>query len=377
MRSIWIGLVVLMAVSLGAMQLEQDTLIILPNDPVTNPTSSPSLEAIGDSADIGMKIRSKGTSGNIFAETQSSFDIRTYDGDTPYSGFLVNFNAAPNPRNYIAVRGAASGAEPAFYMQGLDADVSLDIDVLGTGRLTVDAINVLTTTSTDTGITNKTFVGPVIAAQTASAGSAMKLTSSATLMTTAEEGAFELDTKVLNFTPEDTYRGVLPTKYSLCLSGTNTLTSSTSEQALFDSVGTGTLTLPTGTFYFSTQVALSSMSATLGNLAFDILGAGTATLGTVQYNCQGIDGAAATMNTAFTLTGSTMNQAQTPASLVSAGISTECQFQCSGTFRVTATGTIIPSATLVTAAAAVVAIGSNFTCHSIGRSNFTNIGPWS
>lgn len=366
----FIGIVLLCGFIAGAMQIDTNTLQIIGVDSSTS--DYPRLEAVGDATDITMELRSKG-SGNIHIDTGGSVNFHTpADGDPKYTTFRIS-SVVTNPVNNLFMAGNVASSEPWIGAEGSDTDVSVDVIPKGSGRLTVNSVNVPTISSTDT-LTNKTLTAPVISAQTASAASAMKLTSSATLMTTAEVGAFELDTKVLNFTNESTYRGVLPTIYALSLSSTNTLTSSTSEQALFDVSGSGALTLPTGTFFFETSVSLTAMSATSGNLAFDILGAGTATLGSVQYHCVGIDGAS---GTAATLTGSTMVAAQTPASLVTAGTSTECNFICRGNFRVTAAGTIIPSGTLVTASAAVVAVGSYFQCHSIGRTNFTSIGPWS
>ena len=53
------------------------------------------------------------------------------------------------------------------------------------------------------------------------------------------------------------------------------------------------------------------------------------------------------------------------------------QVSIRGTFRVTVSGTIIPSIALVTAATAVVAVGSYFRCRIAGGSGATNVGNWS
>jgi hypothetical protein len=150
-----------------------------------------------------------------------------------------------------------------------------------------------------------------------------------------------------------------------------TLTSTTAEQKLFDSVANGTITLATGTYLFDALFSLSSMSATSGNAAFDILGAGTAVLSDVLYHAVGADGAA---NTAATQTGSTSTAAQSPNSITTAGTASALQVNLKGTFEVTTGGTIIPSITLVTAAAAVLAAGSYFSCSRIGPVNMVSQG---
>lgn len=152
-----------------------------------------------------------------------------------------------------------------------------------------------------------------------------------------------------------------------------TLTSTTAEQKLFDAVTNGRLTLTTGVYFFEAGVYLTGMSATSGNNAFDILGAGTAVLADVLYHAVGIDAAA---GAAATQTGSTMIQGQSPASVVSAATGTAVAFHLRGTFEVTTAGTIIPSVSLVTAAAATVAAGTYFKCQRVGAVNAVSVGPW-
>lgn len=355
---------------LAMMQIDQDTLQIISMDPTSS--EEPRLEAVGDSTDISPEFRSKGA-GNIHLDTGGSVQFRTpADAETKYTMFRIS-SAVANPVNNIFVAGQVSGQEPYIGTEGnSDADVSLDIIPKGSGRLTVNSINVPTISSTDT-LTNKTLTAPVISAGSSSAGTWPKI-NSGSVLTTPEAGAIEHDGRNLCFTNAGSVRGYIPAKFWLAMNSTNTLTSSTSEQSLFDSVGTGTLTLARGTYFFETSVSLSSMSATSGNLAFDILGAGTAVLDAVLYECTGIDGAT---GTAATKTGSTMVTAQTPASVVTAGTDTTCQFACKGAFRITTAGTIIPSGTLVTAAAAVVAKGSYFYCYIIGSYTAESGGPWS
>lgn len=153
-----------------------------------------------------------------------------------------------------------------------------------------------------------------------------------------------------------------------------TLTSTTTEQQLFNGSTNGRLTLPTGVYEFSCQFYISGLSATSGNLAFDIVGAGGATVGTVLYHVVGIDG---NSNTAATQTGSTSTNAQSSASAVTAGTGTATGMHIRGTFEVTAAGTIQPAVTLVTASAGTVAAGSYFYCQRLAAStSATAIGLW-
>lgn len=156
---------------------------------------------------------------------------------------------------------------------------------------------------------------------------------------------------------------------------TYTLTSSTTQQQLFNSVTNGRLTLTTGTYMFDAIISISGMSATSGNAAFSLKGGGTATLSDVLFHTVGIDGAT---GAAGTQTGSTTvaTTGTTPAAAVTAGTGTAMQMNIRGTFEVTGAGTIIPSITLLTAAAAVVAAGSYLRCQRIGATGMVSQGAW-
>lgn len=221
----------------------------------------------------------------------------------------------------------------------------------------------------------KTFANtaPSFAAGSASASS-WPVIGSGTKLTTPEAGAWEYDGDAHYFTSTSSNRGVGISEYIVCLSSTYTLTSQTAAQKLFNASTNGALTLPTGTFMFESLFSLSSMSGTTGNAQFQILGGGTATLGSVLYHTVGVDG---NINAAATQTGGASNTSSSAASILTAATNTNMHALVRGTFRVTATGTIIPSVALVTAAAAVVAVGSYFRCWKVGSSTFTTVGNWS
>jgi len=220
----------------------------------------------------------------------------------------------------------------------------------------------------------KTFVNtaPVFAAGSASASSWPKLTSG-TLLTTAEAGALELDANCMYGTTDAGNRGVIPLMHICRQDAAYTLTSQTAAQKLFNASTNGRLTLETGVYLFKSQFYITSLSATSGNGAFGLLGAGTATLGSILYHATGADGLTAT---AATQTGSLSVAAASAASMMTAGTAAALYAEITGTFEVTVAGTIVPSIALVTAAAGVVAIGSYFMCHRIGSTTMVTAGQW-
>lgn len=156
------------------------------------------------------------------------------------------------------------------------------------------------------------------------------------------------------------------------LTANYTLTSQTAAQKLFNTTANGALTLPTGVYRFKALIYLLSMSATSGNGAFSL--AGTAVMDRFGYSSHGID--AASPLAAATQTGSFSITNTSPASIVTAGTGAGMATAIDGVFRVSTAGTIIPSISLVTAAAAIVQAGSWFTIEKIGESSETSVGAW-
>lgn len=222
----------------------------------------------------------------------------------------------------------------------------------------------------------KDFVetAPVFTAPTTSANTAPIFTDG-TLMTTPQHGAMEHAGSALYFTPSATagHRGILPTHFLIRADATRTFTSNTTSQAIFTNPTNGRITLDTGTYLFEGVLNFTSMSATSGNLLFNVLGAGTATCGSFLYHVVGVDGNTAT---AATQTGSTAVTSSTPASALTAGTGAAATLNIRGSFEVTAAGTMIPSITMVTAAASVLAIGSYLNFTRYGDNSLVSVGPW-
>lgn len=152
------------------------------------------------------------------------------------------------------------------------------------------------------------------------------------------------------------------------------LTNSGAEQKLFNASTNGRLTLPVGVYWFETLLYLTGMSATSGNFAFDPVGAGTAVADKFLYHTVGVDNTTPTNGLAQT--GSITAAQQSVNNILSAGTGTGAVARISGTFTVTTAGTIIPSISLQTAAAATVKAGSHFRCWRAADTDVATEGPW-
>lgn len=215
--------------------------------------------------------------------------------------------------------------------------------------------------------------GAAFGAGSATAGTWPTL-AAGTLLTTAEDGAWEVDANAFYHTTDAGNRGYVPAVHLCRLDSAYVLTSTTSEQKLFNCSTNGRLTLETGTYRFQSVIYITGLSAKSGNGAFDIRGAGGATLGSVLYRVVGIDNS--TLTNAGTRTGSFAVSGQTVASMVTAGTGTGLAASILGTFEVTAAGTIVPSITLVTASAGTVAAGSFFETWRVGSTTLATVGQW-
>jgi hypothetical protein len=139
-----------------------------------------------------------------------------------------------------------------------------------------------------------------------------------------------------------------------CLDANYTLTSTTGSQKIFNASAAGTLTIPTNIYFFEGLLYITSMSGTSGNALLNILGAGTATVDSILWFVTGAD---TTTPTAVTTTGFSwvLNSTNsTPASATLAETGTGWSVFFKGVLRTSAYGSVIPSLSLVTAAAAVV-----------------------
>jgi hypothetical protein len=185
---------------------------------------------------------------------------------------------------------------------------------------------------------------------------------------------FSSDGQITTFSNAGANKGHVPATHWVMLTADYNLSNSGSEQKFFNTTTNGALTLPAGVYEFEAFLYVTTMSGTSGNLAFDPVGAGTATTDRWGYHASGIDNSSPL--SAGTRTGSASVTQQSVASIVTAGTGTGMVVHVTGMFRVTAGGTIIPSITLVTANAAVAKAGSWFKCAKIGETTETSVGAW-
>jgi hypothetical protein len=194
------------------------------------------------------------------------------------------------------------------------------------------------------------------------------------VQTTPDAGTFpEYDGNCFYGTTDAGNRGVIPVVHFIRADSARTLPNDLNENAIFNSPSNGRITLETGLYKFEALIAVTSMSATSGNALIDWLGAGTATCGAWLWMYFGKDGTNATV---AALNGATRITQDSAASIQTAGTGTEMMVSARGTFEVTGAGTMIPSIDQVTAAAAVVAVGSYFMCQRMGSTSVVSIGQW-
>jgi hypothetical protein len=196
-----------------------------------------------------------------------------------------------------------------------------------------------------------------------------------TNLTTAEDGAIEMDADCFYGCTDAGNRGIIPIEHFIRSNATRTFTSNTNQQAIWTSPAAGALTLETGTYMFEGLIAMTSMSATSGNGKFSLIGAGTATLDALLWQAYGQDVAA---EAAASAVGGNWHviATQTAVNISTAATGTALCFLVKGTFEVSVAGTIIPSFAQTTAAAAIVSIGSYFKCNRIGSASVVSVGQW-
>lgn len=230
------------------------------------------------------------------------------------------------------------------------------------GTLTVTSTSTFTGTATHNGAT-------VLAAGTTTLAPIKFL--SGTNLTTPTAGVIEYDGTVFYKTAAANNRGLSPTEHIIVLTSANTLASQTGAQPIFDGGGgpaNGAITLATGTYWFECMFSLTAMSATSGSFGFAF--AGTATY-SQAWTSMATDAALATAANTQT----TFNTAAN-TTLCTASTSTTGYAIIRGIVRVTASGTLIPSVSQTTAAAAEVGADSYFRIKQLGNSTVVSVGNW-
>lgn len=196
-----------------------------------------------------------------------------------------------------------------------------------------------------------------------------------TNLTTAEDGAIEYDGNCFYGTNDAGNRGVMPAMHYIRTQTPKNLPNDTNENALFDSPANGRLTLEAGVYRVTGLIHITGMSASAGNVAFDLLGAGTATIDSWLWHNWGTDNT--TPANATSMTGTFPLTQQSAAGVVNIiGTGTAVAWSVNGTFDVTSAGTMIPSVTQANASAAVVSVGSFLEFWRIGATDVVSVGQF-
>ena len=198
-----------------------------------------------------------------------------------------------------------------------------------------------------------------------------------TLVTTAVDGDIEMDANAFYACTDAGNRGVIPVQnYIRQHADRAAFANNTNQQAIFDSVANGTLTLETGAYEFECLIQIKVTSATSGNIKFSLAGAGGGTFANILYVTLAID-AANNTNTAPTMM-SQIVSTQTATDIATASTATVTTVLIEGSFECTIAGTLIPSVAQTTAVTtAVTTAGSYFRCNRVGATTMVSVGQWS
>lgn len=166
---------------------------------------------------------------------------------------------------------------------------------------------------------------------------------------------------------------VIPSTVWLMLTADYTLTNTGSAQKAFDTTANGRLTLPSGVYEYEAFLYLTGMSGSSGNLAWNPVGAGTATTDRWAHQSYGLDNNSP-LGSGNRVGTSSVTSIVNP--VIGANTGTGMVATVRGVFRISAGGTLIPSVTLATAIAAVMKAGSYLVIKRIGDSGENYVGAW-
>jgi hypothetical protein len=191
----------------------------------------------------------------------------------------------------------------------------------------------------------------------------------------AEHFRIDKDGQVTTTYGQNSNAGMVPSSLFIRQHATFTLSSSSSVQKLFNGSTNGRISLETGFYFFEGVVYITTMSATSNNAKFSIEN-GTGTVANVLFHWSASDAAQPPASGGVTWQSGMAKTAATPANMATAGTATEMAFFVRGTFEISVAGTVIPSITLGNANAAVVQIGSYFSCWRGGAAATVTQGNW-
>jgi len=194
------------------------------------------------------------------------------------------------------------------------------------------------------------------------------------VLTTAEDGAIEMDADCFYGCTDAGNRGVIPVQHYIRCHSDQGAYGASATHVVFSTPANGKITLETGVYKFEGMFQMTTMASASGNSKLDILGAGTATTAVWMWMSTALDNSSPsgpiTNQTCF------MTTSGTPTSMATASAATTLQARITGTVEVTVAGTIIPTWTQVTSDSAVLKAGSYMMFQRIGATTMTSVGQW-
>lgn len=291
--------------------------------------------------------------------------------------FVVNNgNAASMLISSAGVVGVATGLTPVASdgaALGTTALMFSDLFLASGGVVNFNNGNVTLTHSAGL----LTIAGAELTLATGTATSSPLNIPAGTLETSPEDGDIEMDANCFYVCTDAGNRGVVPVEHLIRQHADRaTFANNANQQAIFDSVAGGTLTLETGAYLFEGVIQIKGTSATSGNLKFSLAGAGGGTFAVILYTIQAIDAA----NDALTVWSgiSEIVSTQVVTNMATATIATVTTFYVKGSFECTVAGSLIPSVAQTTAVnnSATTTAGSYFKCNRVGATTAVSIGQW-
>jgi hypothetical protein len=312
------------------------------------------------------------SSNNLTSLSGLTFVSTAFVKMTASGTFALDTNTYLTANQSITLSGAITGTGTTTISTSLASGIVGVSNLSATG--TPSATTYLRGDNTWATISGGGFSG-VLSAGTATTAPLEYTLAGSVLKTTPIAGDFEADVNGISYyTHNDSSRGVMYAEQFISIPTTAyTLTSQTAAQKLFNTTTNGAVTVKAGTtYYFECFYSLSSMSGTSGTFGFAL--GGTATFTSLNWTSQAIK--ATTGTTAGTLQ-TTFNTTAANTTIVTASTQTGGSARITGTLRVNASGTIIPSVSLSVAAAAIVGVNSYFRIIPIGTNTVTSVGNWS
>lgn len=335
------------------------------------------LDGIAAGAEVNVNADWTAISGDALILNKPTLGTAAATASTDYA------TAAQGAKADTALQPAAIGVSVQAYDAALTSWAAItpsskqDTLVSATNIKTINGASVLGSGDL---VVSGSFTGGTLTSQlklatgAAGAGTAPLEFVSGTLNTSAEAGAVEYDGNVFYSSVANSTRGVIPSQQMVVLTGTNTLTSQTAAQAIFDGANgstNGAITLPIGTYEYETSFCITGMSATSGSFGFAFGGTSTKTY---SFNAH-CSKAGTSLTTPMAVVSTCGSGAIT--TLVANSTGTVGQAIIKGIIRVTVAGTLIPQISLTVAAAAVIQANAYFKVSPIGNATVATVGNWS